>query len=58
VGDLEADYIEECILDCVNCGLDTEDMRTARMKQTAATTASNAVVWVESGHLKQALFSL
>ena len=49
---------QEHLLDCVNCGLETDDIRTARMKHTVATTASNAVVWVESGHLKQALFSL
>ncbi len=46
------------LLDCVNCGLETEDMRTAKIKQTDPTTASKAVVWVESGHLKHALFSL
>jgi hypothetical protein len=45
------------ILDWVNDGLDTEDMRTAKMKHTAATAASRAVVCVESGHLKQALLS-
>ena len=42
----------------MNAGLDTDDMSTAKTTQTTATAASNEVVWVASGHLKQALFSL
>jgi len=50
--------IQRRLLECVKEGLDTDDMRTAKIKQNAATTASSAIDWDESGHLKQALFSL
>jgi len=46
------------LLDWVKDGLETDDMRIAKMTQNIPTTARRAVVWEESGHLKQALFSL
>ena len=51
-------HIRAFLHDCMNEGLDTDDIRTAKTKQHTATTASRAVVWDESGHLKQALISL
>jgi hypothetical protein len=51
-------HIYSFSLDWVNDGLDNDDMRTAKVTQNIPTTASRAVVWDESGHLKQALFSL
>ena len=54
---LKAVGVSVLILDCVKDGLDTDDMRMAKIKHTTATTASRAVVCVESGHLKQALLS-
>jgi hypothetical protein len=46
------------LLDWVKDGLETDDMRIAKMTQNIPTTARRAVVWEVSGHLKQALFSL
>ena len=51
-------HIHSFILDWVKDGLDNDNMRTAKVTQNTPTTASRAVVWDESGHLKQALFSL
>ena len=51
-------FVMQHSLDCVNEGLDTDDISTAKIKQNTATTAINAVVSLESGHLKHALFSL